>query len=72
LANSWDDFAKKLNHPGAGRPVNEELDRAAVLAARESVDAAYSFPDRTAIRFLAAAQPGLYAGDNQSRGAKHR
>jgi rfaE bifunctional protein nucleotidyltransferase chain/domain len=45
---------------GPGRPVNEENDRAAVLAALESVDAACIFPDRTATRFLAAAQPDIY------------
>jgi rfaE bifunctional protein nucleotidyltransferase chain/domain len=45
---------------GPGRPVNSESDRAAVLAALESVGAVCIFSDRTAARFLAAAQPDIY------------
>jgi len=45
---------------GADRPVNQEYDRAAVLAALESVDGVCVFPERTATRFLAAAQPDVY------------
>jgi rfaE bifunctional protein nucleotidyltransferase chain/domain len=45
---------------GPDRPVNEEYDRAAVLAALESVAAVCIFPDKTATRFLAAAQPDIY------------
>ena len=45
---------------GEGRPVNNEGDRAAILAALESVDAVCTFSDRTATRFLAAAQPDIY------------
>ena len=45
---------------GADRPVNSEQDRAAVLAALESVDGACIFGERTATRFLAAAQPDIY------------
>ena len=45
---------------GEGRPVNCEADRAAVLAALESVDGVCIFEDRTATRFLAAAQPDVY------------
>ncbi len=45
---------------GPERPVNEEMDRAIVLAALESVSAVCIFADKTAIRFLAAAQPDIY------------
>jgi rfaE bifunctional protein nucleotidyltransferase chain/domain len=45
---------------GKGRPVNSEGDRAAVLAALESVGAVCIFPEKTMTRFLAAAQPDIY------------
>ena len=45
---------------GPDRPVNTEYDRAAVLAALESVDGVCIFAERTATRFLAAAQPDIY------------
>jgi rfaE bifunctional protein nucleotidyltransferase chain/domain len=45
---------------GPDRPVNEEYDRAAVLAALESVAGVCIFPDKTATRFLAAARPDIY------------
>jgi len=45
---------------GENRPVNGEADRAAVLAALESVDAVCIFTDRSATRFLAAAKPDVY------------
>jgi len=45
---------------GPDRPVNEENDRAAVLAALASVDGVCIFPEKTATRFLAAAQPDVY------------
>jgi rfaE bifunctional protein nucleotidyltransferase chain/domain len=45
---------------GPARPVNREQDRAAVVAALESVDAVCVFTDKTAARFLAAAQPDIY------------
>jgi D-glycero-beta-D-manno-heptose 1-phosphate adenylyltransferase len=45
---------------GTGRPVNSENDRAAILAALESVSAVCIFADTTATRFLAAAQPDIY------------
>lgn len=45
---------------GAGRPVNSESDRAAVLAALQSVDGVCIFTDATATKFLAAAQPDIY------------
>ena len=45
---------------GPGRPVNAETDRAAVLAALESVTAVCIFPEKTMTKFLAAAKPDIY------------
>lgn len=45
---------------GPSRPVNNETDRAAVLAALESISGVCIFPEKTATRFLAAAQPDIY------------
>jgi rfaE bifunctional protein nucleotidyltransferase chain/domain len=45
---------------GAGRPVNEENDRAFVLAALAAVDGVCIFPDRTALRFLTEVKPDVY------------
>jgi rfaE bifunctional protein nucleotidyltransferase chain/domain len=45
---------------GADRPVNTEQDRAAVLAALESVNAVCIFKERTATQFLSVAQPDIY------------
>ena len=45
---------------GPDRPVNPEDDRAAVLAALESVDGVCIFVEATATRFLAAARPEIY------------
>ena len=45
---------------GPGRPVNEEQDRAAMLAALESVTAVCIFPDKTALNFLARVKPEVY------------
>jgi D-glycero-beta-D-manno-heptose 1-phosphate adenylyltransferase len=45
---------------GPGRPLNPEQDRAAVVAALESVSGLCLFHERTATRFLAAAQPDIY------------
>ena len=53
-----DDSVRKLK--GDGRPVNAEADRALVLAGLQSVDAACIFGDKTATRFLTAAQPDIY------------
>ena len=45
---------------GANRPVNNENDRAEVLAALESVDLVTIFPEVRAVRFLELAQPAVY------------
>ncbi len=51
---------------GESRPINPEIDRALVLASLACVDAVCVFTDVTAERFLAHAQPDIYAkgGDN--------
>ena len=46
---------------GAQRPVNSEADRASVIASLESVSGVCIFPERTAEKFLALAQPDIYA-----------
>jgi rfaE bifunctional protein nucleotidyltransferase chain/domain len=53
-----DDAVRQLK--GNDRPVNEERDRAAILAALESVDRVCIFSEKTATRFLAAAEPDIY------------
>ena len=45
---------------GEGRPVNVEFDRAAVLAALESMSGVCIFPEKTATNFLARAKPDVY------------
>ena len=53
-----DDSARQLK--GEGRPVNSEADRAAVLAALASVDGVCIFAEKSAKKFLSAAQPDIY------------
>jgi D-glycero-beta-D-manno-heptose 1-phosphate adenylyltransferase len=45
---------------GPDRPLNSEQDRAAVVAALESVDAVCIFEEPTATRFLSVARPDIY------------
>jgi D-glycero-beta-D-manno-heptose 1-phosphate adenylyltransferase len=45
---------------GPNRPINNEQDRAAVLAALESVSGVCIFTEKTASRFLSLAQPDIY------------
>src|ERR1043165_6627780 len=45
---------------GAGRPINNEQDRAEVLAALASVDQVTIFPQVRATRFLELARPSIY------------
>lgn len=54
-----DDSTRKLK--GAGRPVNNENDRAEVLASLECVDLVTIFPELRASHFLELAQPAIYA-----------
>jgi len=58
LGLNGDEATRQLKGPG--RPVNSESDRAAVLAALASVDGVCIFAEKTATRFLAAAQPDIY------------
>ena len=53
---------------GAGRPINNEKDRAEVLAALDSVDLVTIFPELRATRFLESAVPDVYVkgGDYDS------
>jgi rfaE bifunctional protein nucleotidyltransferase chain/domain len=55
---SGDDSVQQLK--GANRPINNERDRAAVLAALESVSGVCIFSEKTATRFLSIARPDLY------------
>lgn len=45
---------------GPGRPINNEKDRAEVLAALTDVDLVAIFPETRATRFLEAAAPAVY------------
>ena len=54
-----DEAARQLKGPN--RHVNSQDDRAAVLAALESVSAVCIFLEKTATRFLERAQPDVYA-----------
>jgi rfaE bifunctional protein nucleotidyltransferase chain/domain len=54
-----DDSVRQLK--GKGRPLNNERDRAEVLAALECVDLVTIFPDVRATKFIAAANPAVYA-----------
>ena len=53
-----DEAVRQLKGPE--RPVNCAEDRAAVIAALQSVDAVCIFEDRTATRFLERAEPDIY------------
>jgi rfaE bifunctional protein nucleotidyltransferase chain/domain len=55
---SGDSSVQQLKGPG--RPVNNERDRAAVLAALESVSGVCTFSEKTATCFLSLAQPDIY------------
>jgi len=55
---SGDESVRQLK--GANRPLNNESDRAAVLAALESVTGVCIFAEKTATRFLSLAQPDIY------------
>ncbi|PYK36697.1 MAG: ADP-heptose synthase [Verrucomicrobia bacterium] len=46
---------------GNGRPINNEGDRAEMLAALECVDFVTIFPEMRATQFILAAQPAIYA-----------
>jgi len=46
---------------GNGRPINNESDRAEILAALSCVDFVSVFPEMRATRLIRAAQPAIYA-----------
>ena len=54
-----DDSARELKGPG--RPLNNEKERAEVLAALECVDLVTVFPELRATRFIEMATPAVYA-----------
>lgn len=60
-----DDSVRQLKGPS--RPLNNENDRAEVLAALESVDFIAIFPEMRATRFLETVRPAIYVkgGDYQ-------
>ena len=45
---------------GPTRPINNEADRAALLAALEAVSGVYVFPETTALNFLKQIKPDIY------------
>jgi rfaE bifunctional protein nucleotidyltransferase chain/domain len=53
-----DDSVRKLK--GASRPINNENDRAAVLAALKSVDFVTIFTEDTPVEFLKAVKPDIH------------
>jgi len=53
-----DDAVRQLKGPT--RPINAESDRAAVLAALQSVDGVCIFQEKRATRFLGHSQPDIY------------
>ena len=53
-----DDSTRQLKGPG--RPINNENDRAEVVAALEPVDLVTVFPEVRAARFLELARPSIY------------
>jgi rfaE bifunctional protein nucleotidyltransferase chain/domain len=59
LGLNGDDSVRELK--GSGRPINNEGDRAEVLAALECVDFITIFPEMRATEFIRAAQPAIYA-----------
>ena len=54
------DASVKLLGKGDDRPINTEADRAAVLAALESVDLVVIFPDKVPLAVMEKARPDIY------------
>ena len=59
VAINGDQSVQQLKGPN--RPVNNEQDRALVLAALESVDAVCIFTEKAASQFLSVAKPDIWA-----------
>lgn len=62
------DQSVRMLDKGADRPINSETDRAAVLAALESVDLVVVFPDKVPLEAVRRARPDIYVkgGDYHS------
>lgn len=54
------DASVKMLGKGDDRPINAEADRAAVLAALESVDLVVVFPDKVPLKAVELARPDIY------------
>lgn len=54
------DTSVKMLGKGDDRPINSEADRAAVLAALESVDLVVIFPDKVPLEAVRQARPDIY------------
>lgn len=54
------DVSVKMLGKGDDRPINTEADRAAVLAALESVDLVVVFPDKVPLKAVELARPDIY------------
>lgn len=54
------DASVKMLGKGDDRPINIEADRAAVLAALESVDLVVVFPDKVPLKAVELARPDIY------------
>lgn len=54
------DASVKMLGKGDDRPINTEADRAAVLAALESVDLVVVFPDKVPLKAVELAHPDIY------------
>lgn len=54
------DASVKMLGKGDDRPINVEADRAAVLAALESVDLVVVFPDKVPLKAVELARPDIY------------
>lgn len=54
------DASVKMLGKGDDRPINTEADRAAVLAALESVDLVVVFPDKVPLKAVELARPDIY------------
>ena len=53
-----DDSVRAIKGPS--RPINNEINRAFLVAALESVDAVYIFKETDALRFLSIVKPDIY------------
>lgn len=64
------DASVKLLGKGDDRPINTQADRAAVLAALESVNLVVVFPDKVPLKAVELARPDLYVKGGELRTRK--